>query len=82
MVVVSEKIDMTEFQKERKEVLETWSTGRMIDLAEGIEFQKNLSESKRFSLVMKNAQENGLLLLQPRAGVALVDEHKIGRAHV
>lgn len=75
MVVVSEKIDMTEFQKERKEVLETWSTGRMIDLTEGIEFQKNLSESKRFSLVMKNAQENGLLLLQPRAGVALVDEH-------
>lgn len=70
-----QRIDIAAFQTERNQVLKEWPTGHDVDLDEGVEYQKQLPDTKRFSLVMKNAEEQGTLLLQPRAGVALVEEH-------
>lgn len=75
MLTQTRKIDLAEFYTLRKSVLEGWPTGRDVDLDEGIEYQKAMPLTKRFSLAMKNAEEQKALLLQPRAGVALVDDH-------
>ena len=71
----NQKIDDKLFYKERKEILGTWPTGSAVDLDEGVRYQDSLPESKVFSAVMSKAKEEGRVLLQPRAGVALVDEH-------
>ena len=64
-----------QFLAEREEVLKTWSTGADVDLEEGIAYQKTISHEKRFTEVLKKADEEHRTLVQPRAGVALVDEH-------
>lgn len=67
------------FLKERKEVLESWPTGKPggaeLSLQEGIDYQKNLPSHKRFAEVLARGSREGKLLLQPRAGVALPEEH-------
>lgn len=75
MLTKAQKIDLSDFHEERQRVLEGWSTGSDVKLEEGIAYQQSLPDSKRFALAMKNAEDQGQLLLQPRAGVALVDEH-------
>lgn len=72
---MNRKRDLHEFEQERKEVLTSWSTGKDVDLEEAFSFHQCLPEKKVFSLRLQQALLNGELLLQPRAGVALVDEH-------
>lgn len=64
------------FHAERAEVLTGWSTGAEVDLQAGIERQLALPASKQFSVVMAEAHVGGRTHLQPRAGVALMREHK------
>ena len=64
-----------EFLSRREEVLGSWPTGAGLSLEEGIAYQGTIPPSRRFARAMKDAKEGGRLLLQPRAGVALVDEH-------
>lgn len=60
----------------RKEVLATWPTGSEVeDIDAGIAYQKTLPKSKNFAAKMLEAKEKGITLIQPRAGVALVNEH-------
>lgn len=75
MLTKNQKIEVSDFYKERQQVLQEWSTGNNVDLEQAIAYQQTLPDSKRFSLAMKMAEQQGTLLLQPRAGVALVDEH-------
>ena len=75
MEVKNQQLDDGLFYQEREEILGTWPTGAAVDLEEGIRYQESLPESKIFSAVLRKAEEKGRLLLQPRAGVALVDEH-------
>lgn len=69
------RISDDEFQKERKEVLATWPTGAHVDFNEAVEYQKSIPAKKRFDQKLQKAQEEGITLIQPRAGVALYDEH-------
>ena len=71
----SVKLPMDEFLKIREEILKTWPTGQGLTLENGIEYQQNIPEHKQFALAMKKADAAGETLIQPRAGVALVDEH-------
>ncbi|MHC4873795.1 MAG: methylaspartate mutase subunit E, partial [Planctomycetota bacterium] len=65
-----------EFFEIRKEVLEAWSTGKDVtDLDANIKYQRNEPGTKNFAKAMRLADESGKTLIQPRAGVALVDEH-------
>lgn len=63
------------FFNTREEVLKQWSTGKNINLQDAIEYQKKVPESKNFSAKLRKAKQEGITLAQPRAGVALLDEH-------
>ena len=75
MSLKNSKLTMDEFLVEREEVMQTWPTGRGVDFEEGVRYQQALPESKRFSSALARAERDGKTLCQPRAGVALVDEH-------
>ncbi|MBI3965457.1 MAG: methylaspartate mutase subunit E [Chloroflexi bacterium] len=64
-----------EFLRARTEVLALWPTGSDVDLEDGIAFQRSLPERKRENLALASAKAEDRVLLQPRAGVALLDEH-------
>jgi Glutamate mutase subunit E (EC 5.4.99.1) len=74
-MIKNEKIDQKEFLEIRKEVLQTWPTGQNVSIEEGIRYHRTIPEEKRFSLAMLKARKNRKTLLQPRAGVALIDDH-------
>lgn len=72
----NKKIELNLFFEERGEVLKGWHTGKDIEnLDEGIKYQKSIPDEKRFSLKLKKANDNKITLIQPRAGVALLEEH-------
>jgi methylaspartate mutase epsilon subunit len=64
-----------EFAQERAKVLALWPTGQQVDLDEAIEYHLSLPEEKKFSAVVRKAKEQGRTLVQPRGGVALVEDH-------
>lgn len=71
----SQKLSADHFDQTRQEVLETWPTGKGLQLQEGIDYQKSLPLSKNFAVAMEKAANENNVLLQPRAGVALIQEH-------
>ena len=75
MEVKNVRISDAEFQEERKEVLASWPTGAHVDFEEAVEYQKKIPHSLRFDEKLQKAQKEGVTLIQPRAGVALYDEH-------
>ncbi len=75
MNIKNKKWTEEEFFKIREEVLRQWPTGKEVDLAEGVKFQKELPEHKNFAKKLWTAKQNGKTLAQPRAGVALLNEH-------
>ncbi|WMT80558.1 methylaspartate mutase subunit E [Terrisporobacter mayombei] len=70
----NKKISKEEFNHIREEVLSLWPTGKEVNLEESFEFHKSLPENKIFSVKLIKAKEEGITLIQPRAGVALVDD--------
>lgn len=62
------------FEDEREQVLRSWPTGADVDFDDGVRFQRELPEAKQFAVAMRRADEAGVTLLQPRAGVALLRE--------
>jgi len=64
-----------DFLAERQQVLETWPTGRGISLEDGVRYQSGIPAEKNFALAMRNARLSHKTLTQPRAGVALIDQH-------
>jgi methylaspartate mutase epsilon subunit len=75
MELENKRIPDEEFYKIRKEVLTQWPTGKDVDLEEGFAYHKNLPEGKIFSQKLLKAKASGTTLIQPRAGVALIEEH-------
>lgn len=74
METKNKKISNEEFNKIRKEVLQQWPTGKDVNLEESFQFHKSLPNHKIFSKKLIKAKEEGITLIQPRAGVALVDD--------
>ena len=64
-----------EFFKVREEVLSQWPTGKEVDLQEAVDYLKKVPEEKNFAIKLKKAKEEKRTLAQPRAGVALIDDH-------
>lgn len=64
-----------DFLAQRKTVLTTWPTGRDVDLDEALRYQRGIPEAKNFARAMNRAKTEGKTLIQPRAGVALIDDH-------
>ncbi|HBI26174.1 MAG TPA: methylaspartate mutase subunit E, partial [Peptococcaceae bacterium] len=63
------------FEKERESVLASWPTGQEVDIEDAFSFHKNLPESKKAYCKLGTGQEQKLIYLQPRAGVALLSQH-------
>lgn len=64
-----------EFFKVREEVLNSWPTGKDVDLQEAVDYLKKVPEEKNFAIKLKKAKEAKVTLAQPRAGVALIPDH-------
>ncbi len=69
------RIEDGEFHKIRNEILTQWPTGKEVDFDKAIEFHKTMPDHKVFSKKLIDAKNNGVTLIQPRAGVALIKEH-------
>lgn len=74
-MLTNKKLSEDEFFKIRKEILTQWPTGAEVDLKEAVEYLRNVPEEKNFPIKLKKAKEAGITLAQPRAGVALIDDH-------
>lgn len=75
MKIQNKKLSNDDFYAERKEVLTHWPTGKEVDFDEAVAYQKTIPASKRFGTKLQKATEEGVTLIQPRAGVALPEEH-------
>lgn len=64
-----------EFHKQREEVLQQWPTGKEVDLQEAVDYLKKIPAEKNFAEKLVLAKKKGITMAQPRAGVALLDEH-------
>ncbi len=75
MEIKNVKIPEGEFFKQREEVLGQWSTGREVDLEDAFAYHKALPKERIFSKKLIEAKEQHRTLVQPRAGVPVIDEH-------
>jgi methylaspartate mutase epsilon subunit len=69
------KIPEGEFEQLRKEVLTQWPTGKDVNLEEAVAYHKSMPEHKDFSKKLIKAKNGKRTLIEPRAGVPVIDEH-------
>ena len=75
MDIQNKRISNDEFFKERQEVLAQWPTGKDVDLEEAVAYHKAMPETRKFGKKLLDAKRDGRTLVQPRAGVPVVEEH-------
>lgn len=75
MELQNKKMSNDEFYGLQKEILTQWPTGADVHFDEAVEFHKRMPDSKIFGKKLVKAKKEGKTLVQPRAGVALVQEH-------
>ena len=75
MDIQNKRISDQEFAKLRQEVLAQWPTGQAVDLEEAVAYHKSMPVSRLFSKKLSDAKREGRTLIQPRAGVPVVEEH-------
>ncbi len=75
MEIQNKKLSNDVFFKERAEVLTQWPTGKDVDLEEAVAYHKAMPESRKFAKKLSEAKKAHRTLVQPRAGVPVVEEH-------
>ena len=75
MDIQNKRISDAEFESLRREVLAQWPTGKDVDLEEAVAYHKAMPESRNFSKKLLDAKREGRTLIQPRAGVPVIEEH-------
>ena len=75
MDIQNKRIPEGEFARLRQEVLTQWPTGKDVNLEEAIAYHKAMPASRNFSQKLIDAKNAGRTLVQPRAGVPVVEEH-------
>jgi methylaspartate mutase epsilon subunit len=63
------------FLSQREEVLNSWPTGKAVDLEEAVLYHRRIPDTKKFGLKLVEAKTKGVTYAQPRAGVALLNGH-------
>ncbi|MBI4333231.1 MAG: methylaspartate mutase subunit E [Chloroflexi bacterium] len=74
MELSNRKWSEEELFERRKAVLERWPTGKEVDLAEAIEFHRQLPEAKVFARRLASGKKLGRILINPACGHATVEE--------
>jgi len=75
MDIQNKRIPEGEFQQLRQEVLALWPTGKDVNLEEAVAYHKAMPACRKFSDKLVAAKNAGKTLIQPRAGVPVVEEH-------
>ncbi len=75
MEISNKKLPIDSFLKIQNEVLTQWVTGKDVNISQAIKYHHSIPNHKQFSYCLDEALKNDTTLLQPRAGVALLDEH-------
>ena len=75
MDIQNKRISNDEFFALRQEILTQWPTGKDVDLEEAVAYHKAMPESRKFGKKLLDAKRDGRTLVQPRAGVPVVEEH-------
>ena len=75
MDIQNKRIPEGEFMGMRQEVLTQWPTGKDVNLEEAVAYHKSMPISRNFSQKLLDAKRDGRTLVQPRAGVPVVEEH-------
>lgn len=76
-MIQNKKWSLEKFLEVRKEVLSGWKTGfdEKLNLDKTIERLKSVPDHKNFAKKLADHKAYGRTLVQPRAGVALIDKH-------
>ncbi len=75
MEIRNKRISDGEFNRIRQEVLMQWPTGKEVDIEEAVAYHKAMPDSRKFSKKLLDAKRDNRTLVQPRAGVPVVEEH-------
>ncbi len=75
MDIQNKRIPDAEFEALRNEVLTQWPTGKDVNLEEAVAYHKAMPENRIFSKKLLKAKEEKRTLVQPRAGVPVVERH-------
>ena len=75
MELSNRKLSREAFASIQAEVLKAWPTGADVDFQASVAYHRGLPARKIFSEKLKKADDAGVTLVQPRAGVALINEH-------
>ena len=75
MDIQNKRIPDDVFYKLRQEVLTQWPTGKDVNLEEAIAYHKAMPQSRNFGKKLLDAKRDGRTLVQPRAGVPVIEEH-------
>lgn len=75
MDIQNKRIPEGDFARLRQEVLAQWPTGKNVDLEESVAYHKAMPASRDFSKKLLDAKRTGKTLVQPRAGVPVIEEH-------
>lgn len=67
--------DLDRFLAERRTVLAQWPAGQEVDLEEAAVYHRRLPADRNAALALVRARDEGRVLIQPRAGVAVLEEH-------
>lgn len=67
--------DEDRFQRVRRSVLAKWPTGATVDLDEAAGYHGAMPQTKNTAWRLRQARAEGKTLVQPRAGVADIDQH-------
>ena len=75
MDIQNKRLTDAEFHALRGEVLTQWATGKDVNLEEAVAYHKAMDESRIFSRKLIKAKQEKRTLVQPRAGVPVVERH-------
>ena len=56
----NKKIPEGEFMEMREEILQTWPTGKDVDLKESIDYLKKIPPEKNFAIKLEQADKEGI----------------------
>ena len=75
MEIRNKKLSDDEFYGIRQEIMGQWPTGKDVDFDEAVAYHKAMPDTKSFSSKLAKAKAERKTLIQPRAGVALLEDH-------
>ncbi len=75
MDIQKKRIPEAEFNAIRAEVLTQWPTGKDVNIEEAVAYHKAIPENRSFGKKLIKAKEEGKTLIQPRAGVPVLEKH-------